>query len=92
MVNTQTPLTCQSVIHIKTKALDLLHGQTSVDKHSGGGNNTNTVNKVAPAGADGRLLCTTPRLLEGETRHSSDDKHTCRSRFDAFEHYWFNQR
>lgn len=29
----QTVLTCQSVIHIKTKTLDLLHGQAPVDKH-----------------------------------------------------------
>lgn len=31
----QTVPTCQSVIHIKTKTLDLLHGQASVDKYSG---------------------------------------------------------
>lgn len=36
-------LTCQSVIHIKTKTLNLLHGQTAVDKHSwGGGENNST--------------------------------------------------
>lgn len=29
----QSALTCQSVIHIKTKTLDLLHGQAPVDKH-----------------------------------------------------------
>lgn len=57
----QSALTCQSVIHIKTKALDLLHGQTSVDKHSGGENNTNMVNKVVPDEAAGLTSC----LLEG---------------------------
>lgn len=36
-------LTRQSVIHIKTKTLDLLHGQTSVDEHSGGDNSTLSV-------------------------------------------------
>lgn len=36
-IKAQIALTCQSVIHIKTKTLDLLHGQTSVDKHSGRG-------------------------------------------------------
>lgn len=30
-------LTCQSVIHVETKALDLLHGQAAVDKHPAGG-------------------------------------------------------
>lgn len=33
----QTALTCQRVIHVKPKALDLLHGQASIDKHSGKG-------------------------------------------------------
>lgn len=28
-------LTCQSVIHVEAKALNLLHGQASVDKDSG---------------------------------------------------------
>lgn len=65
----RSALTCQSVIHIKTKALDLLHGQTSVDKHSGGENNTNMVNKVVPDEAAGLTSC----LLEGETLHSSTD-------------------
>ena len=32
--DTTISLTCQSVIHIKAKAFDLLHGQASVDKNS----------------------------------------------------------
>lgn len=37
-------LTCQSVVHIKAKTFDLLHGQTSVYKHPVEGRETNNEN------------------------------------------------